>query len=242
MLKCYGLEVYPIMRKKLFTGILCAGLLTACVLHPVSAEDLMVADFVKQNQSEKEVDLTFRHTLAKVEFVFKTLAPEANSTAPDVWVQSLSMGNLKNKGTLDVTAKSGETDVVWEYDWTPDQTATAVTFTDDWSESATYLDGSDSDVVADATAMKLTTADNTFATWLMMPQTIGETHMVNINYVINERKFTAVFPLGGDSNTPITEWAVNQHIKYTVILAPNTITFVPTVLDWTTATSVEYQN
>jgi hypothetical protein len=92
-------------------------------------EDLMVADFVKQNQSEKEVDLTFRHTLAKVEFVFKTLAPEANSTAPDVWVQSLSMGNLKNKGTLDVIAKSGETDVVWEYDWTPDQTATAVTFT-----------------------------------------------------------------------------------------------------------------
>lgn len=50
MLKCYGLEVYPIMRKKLFTGILCAGLLTACVMHPVSAEDLMVAD------SEEDTD------------------------------------------------------------------------------------------------------------------------------------------------------------------------------------------
>lgn len=212
------------------------------VTKKAADEDLMVADYVKQNQSNKTVNLTFRHTLAKVEFVFKTLATTDGSTAPDVWVQSLQMEGLKYKGNLSVTHDASVTDrFAWDFQWAPH--AATTTFKDDWTEGATYLEGADAEVTADPTAMKLTTSPEPFSTWLMLPQTITSDNKVSITYVINKRQFTAVFPLSGDEDTTISAWGDNQHIKYTVVLAPNVISFNPTVQEWTTpAIDVEYQN
>ena len=70
-------------------------------------EDLMVADFITQNQGDKSVDLTFHHTLAKVEFLFRTATSETVETKqPKVYVQQIKVKDLYNKGTLNVTPNS----------------------------------------------------------------------------------------------------------------------------------------
>lgn len=208
------------------------------VVKAAADEDLMVADYVKQNQSKKTVDLTFRHTLAKVEFIFKTLDPENDGDFADVWVQSLSMEGLQYKGDLNVTF--AENTNACAFEWKQDQETT--TFTDDYDEVATYNPGTEEAALFDGTAMKLTLADQTFSTWLMMPQTIDKDNKVSITYVINKRKFTSVFSLAGDENVTVDKWSGNQHIKYTVILAPNTISFVPKVEEWALVNNVEQTN
>ena len=76
-------------------------------------DDLMVADFVRQNQGEnnKAVNLNFHHALSKVEFWFKTVCAKDLR----VLVQSVEImvegtgetqtGGLANTGTLKVTSK-----------------------------------------------------------------------------------------------------------------------------------------
>lgn len=204
-------------------------------------EDLMVADFVKQNQSDKVVDLKFRHTLSKVEFVFKTLPATNGETAPTVYVQSLIVKDLQNKGDLSVIpVNANATPIVWKYEWTNDTTSDA-DFTDDYDDEVTYASTVDADAQEDKTAMLLTTTPETFATWLMLPQTITG-KKVEIKYIINNRQFTSIFPID-NSDINLTEWICNQHIKYTITLAPNVISFNPSVEEWTSpATGVEYQN
>jgi hypothetical protein len=207
-------------------------------------EDLMIADFVKQNQSDKVVDLKFRHTLSKVEFIFKTLAPSTTGeTAPTVYVQSLKVDGLQNKGDLNVTAVDATaTPIVWNYTWTNDETSTA-NFTDDWKTTVTFAETVEDAAKSDNTAMQLTTTPETFATWLMLPQTITGKKVV-ITYVINNRQFTSIFPIDNTEKN-LTAWAYNQHIKYTITLAPNLISFNPSVEEWKTPTAaenVEYQN
>lgn len=207
-------------------------------------EDLMIADFVKQNQSDKVVDLKFRHTLSKVEFIFKTLAPSTTGeTAPTVYVQSLKVDGLQNKGDLNVTAVDPTaTPVVWNYAWTNDPASTA-NFTDDYKETVTFAGTVEAEAQKDNTAMLLTTTPETFATWLMLPQTITGKKVV-ITYVINNRQFTSIFPIDNTEKN-LTAWAYNQHIKYTITLAPNLISFNPSVEEWKTPTAaenVEYQN
>jgi hypothetical protein len=78
-----------------------------------------------------------------------------------------------------------------------------------------------------------------FTTWLMIPQSI-EGKKVEITYLINQRKFTSIFPL---ETTSLKAWEDNQYVKYTITLAPNLISFNPSVEDWTTPeTNVDYQN
>ena len=202
-------------------------------------EDLMVADFIKQNQGKKVVDLKFRHTLSKIEFVFKTLAAGTGETAPTVYVQSLKVEDLQNKGDLAVTKDATAADVVWKYDWTND-TESIADFTDDWSETVTYAETVEEAAKTDNTAMLLTTEAKTFATWLMLPQTITG-KKVEITYIINNRQFTSVFPID-NSEINLTKWTYNQHIKYTITLAPNVISFNPSVEDWATAQDIAQTN
>ena len=78
-----------------------------------------------------------------------------------------------------------------------------------------------------------------FTTWLMLPQSV-DGKKVQITYLINDRQFTSIFPL---YTTTLTDWGQNQHIRYTVTLAPNLIVFDPSVGDWDTSTDdVEHQN
>ena len=204
-------------------------------------EDLMVADYVKQNQSKKVVDLKFRHTLSKVEFVFKTLQGTNGETAPTVYVQSLKVEDLQNKGYLSVTpADATATPIVWKYVWTNDPDSDA-DFTDDYEGKVTYASTVEATAKTDDTAMLLEVTPKTFATWLMLPQTITG-KKVEITYIINNRQFTSVFPID-NTDIQLTKWDCNQHIKYTITLAPNVISFNPSVQEWTSpATGVEYQN
>ena len=199
------------------------------VIKTAANEDLMIADFVEQNQDKTDIELTFRHTLAKVEFVFKTLAPTDNKPAPDVWVQSLEVAGMQYKGNLVATLSTTDP-TKWSLLWNRDDATTM--FKDDYVGLAEYPTDIDDDAAADPTAMKLETAPKTFTTWLMMPQPITANSKVNITYVINKRKFTAIFQLNGDKNTTINSWEPNQHIKYTVVLAPNTISFSPSIEEW----------
>lgn len=216
-------------------------------------EDLMVADFVQQNQNDKVVDLHFHHALSKVEFVFKTLkSNDTTKVAPQVFVQSLVVDSLATKGTLnvckdtsaasvpvDTTGKYAATVVPVEFKWEVDSTdVSKKSFKDDWNGSVTYIEGTDTTAVKDTTAMQLTVKPQTFSTWLMLPQNI-EGKKVAITYVINKRQFTSIFAL--DKND-LKEWTDNQHIKYTVTLAPNVISFNPIVNDWANPTDREYQN
>lgn len=201
--------------------------------------DIMVADFVQQSQEDsKEVALNFHHTFAKVEFCFQTTA----QTTENVFVQSLVVEDLKNVGTLGVTATETvagtQTTVLPKWG----ETSGEVDFTDDWTTVATAEAGFPADytpakplpegetLVVDNTAMRLNAIDeaDVFTTWLMMPQTISN-KQVSITYLINNRQFVSVFPLYTDS---LTEWAENQYIKYTITLSPYKISFVPDVKDW----------
>lgn len=235
--------------------------------------DLMVADFVKQHQGDKVVDLKFHHALSKIQFVFKTVAT-GDAT---VYVQDLVVNNLETKGTLNVapapatkadengegegesTAYLGEVTPI-AFTWVlPESTettpsATLAQFSDDWTASVVTTqdaEGYDADfpttidgvaaTEADKVAMKVTATGNdsqVFTTWLMLPQSI-EGKKVEITYLINERKFTSIFPL---ETASLKKWADNQYVKYTITLAPNLISFNPSVDDWADADDLTHQN
>ena len=91
-----GAEVYPEARTMTVNNYV--------VDNGNPNDDLMVADFVRQNQAEgtpaKSVSLNFHHTLSKVEFLFTTNV----GTDMRVLVQSVEVEKLNNSGTLEVTA------------------------------------------------------------------------------------------------------------------------------------------
>ena len=243
-------------------------------------EDLMVADFVQQNQKAKAVDLKFHHALSKVEFVFKTSASTDGTSIPDVFVQKLEVKELANVGTLtvtpqgtnvqtadgDETTEGGNTEpgtgegagngddngttvptyaptVTLAYlDWGATQTGSEL-FADAWeAEEPTFPAQADLELLSGETydnkALKLTTDAKTFTTWLMLPQSIVN-KKVEITYVINKRQFKSIFAL---ETASLPNWACNQYIKYTIVLAPNVISFNPSVEDWDTATDVGHTN
>lgn len=232
-------------------------------------EDLMVADFVQQNQKAKAVDLTFHHALAKVEFVFRTSPSTTPGEAiPNVFVQNLKVVGLANVGTLTVTPQStnvtteegdettpddGEQTEPTEPTYAPTVTLASldwgttqegeVDFVDAWEQDAEGFPAeADVELLAGETystkALKLDTDPEPFTTWLMLPQSIvGK--KVEITYVINKRQFKSIFALETSS---LKNWACNQYIKYTIVLAPNVISFNPSVEDWDTATDVGHTN
>jgi hypothetical protein len=232
--------------------------------------------------------LNFRHTLSKVEFLFKTKTPAADEAPLRVLVQSVVVEDLNNTGTLKVTSaypdteRPGEDEVEADavvypvsFDW--GTTSGEVDFSDDyastyyawtWGEgesasneieliggekvkiTTTENEGTKTNTVTDKDGNEVTNFDQTalllddeaevFTTWLMMPQSV-EGKKVTVTYIINSRQFSSVFAL--DKNLTDKKWAVNQHIKYTVTLTPNVISFNPSVEEWEKpATDVEHNN
>lgn len=194
--------------------------------HSKPNADLMVADFVCQNQTTKEVALKFRHALSKVEFLFNTLA---NSDAT-VYVQSLSVEKVLTTSTLTVTENSdANADTPTVFSWaTP---TVEQTFKDDYSKTAsvpTETERLDESVELDNTALELIPEAKNFCTWLVMPQSISSLQ-VKVTYVIGTRQFESIFPLGTEA---LTAWGANQYVRYTITLAPNKISFNPSVEEW----------
>ena len=205
--------------------------------------DLMVADVVQQHQDDKVVDLTFHHVLSKVEFVFKTISNDDNLK---VTVNSISVANISTKGTF-TTAEPSTPATRAEGDGTTgDGTNTGGTTTtysgtqneidlcwNNLSEPAEF-----SVSVIDGGKLELTDTPVTYSTWLVLPQTVGE-KFVRVNYTIGEKTFDSNFQL---STTSVPEWLPNQHVTYTVTLAPNLIKFNPSVDDWDEPIDNPYQN
>lgn len=209
--------------------------------------DLMVADFIKQSQedNEKTVNLNFKHTLSKVQFLFVTNPVEDIS----VFVQKLEVVDLLTQGDLTVTpgnfveGTEGEEVAAVTFSWdlvgdAEEENAIKADFVDDYE---TAYDGEDFPAkiegnepsADDKKAMKITatgTQDSPaqeFATWLVLPQDISD-KTVKITYLINERQFTNEFAL----SKGLTKWEVNQYVKYTINLSPNLISFDASVDEW----------
>ena len=205
--------------------------------------DLMVADVVKQHQGDKVVDLKFHHTLSKVEFWFQT---EDTGDDVDVVVKSLKVAGVSTKGTFSTmelpesvdpeTKAVGDEVVEGEGEGegensnaggTNNYQGTVNTVGFFWSSLSepkefTVANGK---YVADAA---LTTTAVLYSNWLVIPQGIGD-KTVEVVYTIGGKPFTSVFPLYTSS---LTQWEPNQYVKYTITLAPNVISFNPSVDDW----------
>jgi hypothetical protein len=207
--------------------------------------DLMVADFVRQDQNtvvngEKGVvALSFRHALTKVEFLFKT---DTEKTEEAVYVQSVTVAGLNTVSTL-VVDGDGES-LADKFDWREVSDPVPSIFTDDFKDpdpnekfptEILHKGEKVKRAPEDTSAKKLGNDEYTFCTWLAMPQSV-EGKTVKVLYVIGDQQFERSFEL--DKGLQNKEWGVNQYVRYTVTLVPNKISFDSSVDDWST-TDVE---
>ena len=213
---------------------------TAATTDAGADDDLMVADFVRQDQAmgtpAKSVSLNFHHALSKVRFKFITT--KDNTTKEIVTVKSLKVEGLKIKGDLTVTEKgttpdntTGKNTVELTWDNKSGNATFGKTFTNftldtdtEWEKTKTY-----------------------HATWLVLPQTIDNVN-VEIEYSIKNTETSKIvedkrlFPLtrkasgeGEDAVSAFNEWGINKITTYTINISPNKISFNPSVEDWDTA-------
>ena len=117
--------------------------------------DLMVADFICQNQSVPQVDLTFRHALSKVQFLFKTIIekedekdengdvktdadgnPIKKVVSDPVFVQSLEVTGVNTTSTLTVTENTGDDKETNPMSFAWGEKTAPEKFTDDCKEQA----------------------------------------------------------------------------------------------------------
>lgn len=225
--------------------------------------DLMIADYVvaAQNGSEgynsNDVDLTFRHALAKVEFWFANASAPASAPENDpnkVIVQSMYVDNVVKKGTVTIQNQSA---TLTPSAWTQSNESTdKVRFSGDDYEKDSNLSvpaladieqaenieqfvgtGKGKADVPTGHEMLLKQTAQKYTTWLVIPQAVGTSKedtnglKVVIAYLIGNRQFVATFPLYASN---AASWNPNQYIKYNISLSPNMIGFNPSVEEWET--------
>ena len=114
--------------------------------------------------------------------------------------------------------------------WTAAKDATHV-YEDDNEETIAItgtVDGEAEGSTPDRKGLTLTEEYNDLDTWLLLPQDIS-TSTVTITYIIKDRLFTKTFALYADD---LLKWDANQFVKYNVTIAPNLISFNPSVETW----------
>ena len=171
---------------------------------------------------------------------------DINPEATKVFVQKVEVEGLLNTGNLKVSpigtvTKGGNNAFVSNISLTWDNLDNETPFTATWPNDGTSFpskfekiggNGQKIDASAeDKKSLLLTDQPQTFATWFMLPQTL-DGKLVTITYVINERQFSAMFPLEGSTDNKITAWGVNQYVKYNISLTPDMILFGATVENW----------
>ena len=201
--------------------------------------DLMIAAPITQAQGQGEAPNTnavkpvFGHTLTKVQFNFKT---DANTMEDHpVYIQKIETSALTTTGSITLPVSNGTNP------WTLGPTTAP--FVDDNNDDITLpkkvvdgvatdseitIDGEPTTQPLDRKGLTLDGGYKTMDTWLLLPQDIS-TATVTVTYIIKDRQFTKTFPLFA---TNLTEWAVNQFVKYNVTIAPNIISFDPSVEEW----------
>lgn len=156
----------------------------------------------------------------------------ANETI-NVTVNSIKVQNIVSTGNLTVTPTWTEGQLTSDY--IPNAVDGKIA-TFNWTPS--IVEDDKKTYTVERADFTLTTEEKTYATWLVIPQAISELK-VEIAYKINDRAFTSIFPL---YTTSLTNWGVNQYIKYKINLSPNLITFNPDVIEWDTPTDVNHNN
>ena len=178
------------------------------------------------------VDFTFKHTLTKVRFYFKTDNTDANTTVKLVGAQ-LSGVNKTNTLTTAYTAGA---------------TANAGTFSYDWGAATTpatfdvYINGatpapSTNEITLSTDPTTCTLGDN----FLMVPQTIAaDTQKITVTWtvqtgsgaVVTNTKTIDLYDIkAGDAR--IT-WTKNLQVSYTITVGPKPIYFTAAVTGWDT--------
>lgn len=213
---------------------------------PGADDDLMIADVVKKNQDSQsatsvkgQVDLAFNHTLSKVEFVFST-NPQTSATYPVV-INSIVVNDVVKKAdlTIGVTFNETEDEADNEYDW--DAANAEATYATAVKEEG-KVNCENYEVTYD---LPLTAAEQTYATWLVIPQDLTD-KTVTITYTIQDaqnstskpKEFVSVWPLKVDNL--VDAWEINNYVKYKVNLSPNIITFNPYLdKDWNDVVNVD---
>ncbi|MBR4883530.1 MAG: fimbrillin family protein [Bacteroidales bacterium] len=196
--------------------------------------DLMIADPITQAQLDptngNAVKPQFRHTLSKVQFNFRTES-ETLEEHP-VYIQSITTSALKFKGTITYPMAANATTGPWtlteDTKAFTDNNTTAITLPTTGGDTPVEITVDGEGDVKDRTGLTLTTSFQTLDTWLLLPQDLSNATFT-ITYIIKNRQFTRTLSL---ATTGLTSWNTNQFIKYNVVVAPNLVTFEPSVEDW----------
>lgn len=189
--------------------------------------DLMVANFRKQNssQNDKAVNLWFRHALTKVQFVFKTSTNPVDSEGDliegvsQVFVQKVEVKGLENKRRLVVDYVSDTTSEDYEaidisdgasvapihLDWQPLDTPSTADFITTWPETESLFPDKfqeenatqERDAVEDDKKSLLLSNTEKIFATWLMIPQKLDDKLMKITYVINKRQFSAMFSLEG---------------------------------------------
>ena len=219
-------------------------------------DDLMVAPLIRQDQDDSEfVQPNFQHALTKVLVKFSTTAQVDDNGNTGVYVKSAKITNVKTTGTLTVTndlpdaePASGATLAEAKFGWELSSTAAPAEYTAVYNAllnevpvvngvSATTNGSSESAIEYDG-LVPLTASSLTVGSWLLIPHEKTETNDTPIagvelivEYIIDNVLYTQAFDLT-PANAKVDEWKRNMQTTYNVLIAPEYITFEPTVDEW----------
>lgn len=190
------------------------------------------------------VPVLFRHALAKVAFsmrlAYSEMTPETgDKTKWEVTVNSMSLKDIRTKGSLGLTLEAGLWTLPLNKVWTSD--------------------GTKSDIDFDCSALQIfkdTEPQTISESIFVLPQTLDQGQKIVLNLSIKtwrdtgngypEEPFikeTSIELNAALSSSTIAAWSMNQNIKYNLILAPSLsidgikpveITFDPAQADWET--------
>ena len=176
------------------------------------------------------VDLTFKHTLTKVRFYFKTDNTDAQTT---VTLTNAQLQGVYKTNTLTTSYTAGAT-------------ANAGTFTYDWgtAETAANFDVTVNGDTPSATNVVLTTTASTCAAadvFLMVPQSIAaNTQKITLTWTVTTAGVTTtntktidLYDILDASSAHIT-WTKNLQVAYTITIGPKPIYFTAAVTPWDT--------
>lgn len=190
------------------------------------------------------VPVLFRHALAKVAFsmrlAYSEMTPETGDrTKWEVTLNSISLKDIRTKGSLELTLENNTWTLPENMVWTPDTTKTSISF-----------DCSALEVFKDTIPQTLSES------FFVLPQALNLGQKIELNLTIKtwrdtgngypEEPFiqeTSIEINASLSTVNIVAWRMNQNIKYNLIIAPSLsvdgikpyeITFDPAEADWET--------
>lgn len=209
-------------------------------------DDLMVAPLIRQDQDDDEIVAPqFQHALAKVLVKFTTSATASEGqSSTGVYIKGVSLTKVKNSGDLTVvnvlgsTPVSGPTESTATLTWTP--RTTTHEYTAVYNANLTGIDpvngvSAKNNQTGETTTydgvVPLTATPVTFGSWLLIPQDLTDDVKLVVEYIVDDNFATAIFDLKAEGTT-VEKWEKGMQTTYNVKIAPEYITFTPTVGDW----------